>query len=233
VPKPRPSSSPSTEDEALLRKFRLFSSIPAAVRNTLLRSGAIRSFRKGEVVWRRGQSAKLVYVILVGRIGLFDTMITEGSTVIDLFSPGSIVGGGFPLLEPPHTYLFSGKALDELRVLTIPIPVYRQHMENHALLIATARHLLGAWQRLVTQMRDLKELSADQRLASYLLALTDRKSGSTTLQLSDDQLLIAALLGVTRESLSRSFAHLREQGVSKRGRTVVLADIRRLQRFAR
>lgn len=233
MPKPRSSSSLSAEDEALLRKAPLFSSIPATIRTTLLKAGTIHSLRKGEVVWRRGQNAKFVYVILAGRIGLYDKMIGGGSAVIDLFSPGSIAGGGFTLVEPPYIYWFSGRALDDLRVLTIPIPVYRRQLENHALLIGTARHLLDAWQRLVAQMRDLKELSADQRLACYLLALTSKKSGSASLQLSDDQLLIAALLGVTRESLSRSFAHLREQGVSKRGRTVVLSDIRRLQRFSR
>ena len=122
----------------------MFSSIPAEIRAALIAAGTVRTFRKGAVLWRRGGPAKWVFVILSGRIGLFDAMFNEGSAVIDLFSAGTLAGGGFPLNDPPYTYLFSGKALDELRVLTIPIAVYREHLNaNHALLLATARHLLG------------------------------------------------------------------------------------------
>jgi CRP-like cAMP-binding protein len=231
----RKSQLPLTaEDEALLKKVPLFSVIPPEIRAALIQAGRIRTFRKGAVVWRRDTAPRFIYVILSGRIGLFDTMIAERSAVIDLFSPGSLAGSGYPLIDPPHTYLFSGKALDDLKVMAIPIPVYSQLLrESQSLLMGTARHLLNAWQRLVGQMRDLKELSAGQRLACYLLALTDTRSGTATVQLNDDQALIASLLGVTRESLSRSFAHLRAQGVAKRGRLVVLSDIRRLRSFCR
>lgn len=232
MPTRRKQPSPTPDDDALLKKVRLLSVIPADIRAALIRAGTFKSLRKGTVVWRRGEQARSVYIILAGRIGLFDTEIAEGSAVVDLFSAGSIAGGGYPLIDPPHVYLFSGKALDELRLMMIPIPVYRRYVrENHALLMGTAQHLLGGWQRLVSQMRDLKQLSADQRLGRYLLALTDRKSGAATVQLADDQLLIASLLGVTRESLSRSFAHLRARGVAKRGRLVVLGDIKSLRQF--
>jgi len=224
----------AAEDEALLKKVPLFAVVPPEIRAALIQAGRIKAFHKGAVVWRRGASPRFVYVILSGRIGLFDTMLAERSAVIDLFSPGSLAGSGYPLIDPPHLYLFSGKALDDLKVMAIPIPVYSQLLrESQSLLMGTARNLLNAWQRLVSQMRDLKELSADQRLACYLLALTEKKSGTATVQLTDDQALIASLFGVTRESLSRSFAHLRDQGVAKRGRSVVLSDIRSLRSFCR
>jgi CRP/FNR family transcriptional regulator, transcriptional activator FtrB len=234
VPLRKQTSTLPPDVDALLKKVRLLTAIPPEIRAALIRAGTVRRFRKDAVVWRRGGSATLIYVILSGRIGLFDTMIADRSAVIDLFSPGSVAGGGFTLSDPPYTYLFSGKALDELTVMTIPIPVYRKYLlENPALLIGTARQLLGAWQRLVVQMRDLKQLSADQRLGCYLLAMTDKKSGTATVQLTDDQLLIAGLLGVTRESLSRSFGHLRVQGVTKRGRLIIIEDLRRLRAFCR
>ena len=221
-----------SEDEALFNKAQAFALAAPEIRRALIRAGKIRVFRKGAILWRRGELAKSVFVILAGRVGLFDGMDLEQSAVIDLFSAGAVVGSGYALLDPPHFYLFSGKALDELRVVAIPIPVYRRHVQNdHSLLLGTARQLLAGWQRLVAQTWVLKQLSANQRLASSLLALTDRKSGAVTVRLGDDQLLIAKLLGVTRESLSRSFAVLRKQGVTKRGRTVTLTDIDRLRQF--
>jgi CRP/FNR family transcriptional regulator, transcriptional activator FtrB len=227
---PRPL--PPRDRRGLGLDIPLFSHLTAEIRDALTRAATVKVFRKGAVLWRRGAKAKFVYIILSGRIGVFDTLVAERSTVIDLFSPGSICGGGFTLSEPPYVYLFSGKALDDVRVLTMPIAVYRDYLhKDHALLLGTARQLLDACQRLVVQMRALRQLSADQRLACYLLALTDRKTGTAIVQLADDQLMIADLLGVTRESLSRSFAQLRSRGVSKRGRLVVLTDIKRLRGF--
>jgi CRP/FNR family transcriptional regulator, transcriptional activator FtrB len=229
APRPLPSSR---DRRGLSPDVALFSHLTTEIRDALMRAATVKVFRKGAVLWRRGAKAKFVYIILSGRIGLFDTLIAERSTVIDLFSSGSICGGGFTLSEPPYLYLFSGKALDDLRVLTIPITVYRDYLhKDHALLLGTARQMLDACQRLVVQMRALKQLSADQRLACYLLALTSKKTGTATVQLTDDQLMIASLLGVTRESLSRSFAQLRRRGVSKRGRLVVLTDIKNLRSF--
>ena len=220
------------EYEALFNKVPAFALTPPEIRRALLRAGTVKTFRKGAIVWRRGQRAKFVFVILYGRIGLFDGMDLEQSAVIDLFSAGAVAGSGYTLLDPPHDYLFSGKALDDLRAVAIPIPVYRRYIQRDpSLLLGTARQLLAGWQRLVAQTRVLKQFSANQRLASYLLALTDGKAGPATVRLTDDQLLIAKLLGVTRESLSRSFAVLRAQGVSKRGRVVTLASSERLRQF--
>lgn len=220
------------EDEALFNKAEAFALAPPEIRRALMRAGTVKAFRKGSIVWRRGQRARSVFVILCGRVGLFDGMDLEQSAVIDLFSAGAIAGSGYSLLDPPHFYLFSGKALDDLRAVVIPIPVYRRYIQSDpSLLLGTARQLLAGWQRLVAQTRTLKQLSANQRLASYLLALTNEKSGTVTVRLTDDQLLIAKLLGVTRESLSRSFAVLRAQGVTKRGRQVTLAHVERLRQF--
>lgn len=220
------------EDEALFSKFEAFSLAPPETRRALIRAGTLKVFRKDAVLWRRGQRATSVMVILSGRVGLFDGMDLEQSAVIDLFSAGAVAGSGYTLLDEPNFYLFSGKALDEVRTLVIPIPVYRRYIQkDHSLLLGTARQLLAGWQRLVAETRALKQLSANQRLTAYLLAQTDQKSGSITVRLADDQLLIARLLGVTRESLSRSFAVLRKEGVTKRGRLVILADIGKLRQF--
>jgi len=220
------------EDEALLDQVPAFSLTAPEIRQALVRAGTVKVFRKGAILWRRGARASSVIVILSGRVGLFDGMDLEQSAVIDLFSAGAVAGSGYTLLDPPHFYLFSGKALDDVRALVIPIPVYRRHVQrDHSLLLGTARQLLAGWQRLVAETRALKQLSANQRLAAYLLAQTDKETGAVTVRLTDDQLLIARLLGVTRESLSRSFAILRAQGVSKRGRLVTLSDVTKLRQF--
>jgi CRP-like cAMP-binding protein len=218
------------EDERLLKKARIFNHVAPAMRARLIRAGKIKSFAKDTVLWTEGQPVNVVYAVLAGRVGIVDILDNDKETVIDLFHPGAVIAGGPALQDMP--YLFSAKAVDELRALVIPILVYRRYLRtNYSLLLETAINIVRQWRQLIVQVRNLKQLSANQRLGFYLLALTDQQAGTATVRLKDDQLLIAGMLGVTRESLSRSFAQLRAQGVSKRGRLVAIADIRRLRAY--
>jgi len=219
-----------SEDEAALAKCRLMSALSADVRARLLRAGIVKTLAPGSVLWKSGEPAEFVFVILSGRAGIFDTLVPDRSTVIDLFEPGDVITGAATLADAPN--LFSGKAIGELRVLAIPMTIYRAELDRDLRLMrATALCLVDGWRRLMLQVRNLKQLSANQRLGSYLLTLTPRRNGSASVRLADDQQLIAAILGVTRESLSRSFAQLRAHGVSKRGRTVTITELSRLRSF--
>jgi CRP-like cAMP-binding protein len=125
-----------------------------------------------------------------------------------------------------------GRSLDALRVLQIQSATYRRWLHrDHTLIFETAVAVLTRWRRLMAVVRDLKQLSANQRLACYLLALTDRKAGADTVRLADDQLLMSHMLGIRRESLSRCFAQIREIGVSKRAKRVTISDIGRLRAY--
>lgn len=214
-----------------LRSLRFLTPLSPSVRSELIGSGEIKALPKGAVLWRRGERARYAFVILSGRVGLFDGLEEDRATVIDFYHPGDAVLG-MPVLDAKATYTFSGQALDDVSVLSIPIQVYRRHMQrDNTLLFGTALNMAEAWRRLIVQIRNLKRLSANRRLGFYLLALTDRRSGAATVRLADDQLIVAGMLGVTRESLSRSFAQLRTHGVHKRGRAVTIADVARLRSY--
>jgi CRP/FNR family transcriptional activator FtrB len=218
-----------TEDRNRLKKSLLFSSLVPELQDRLLTASTFRNFAAGTVLWRSGEVAKFVYVLLTGRVGLFDTITEDRGTVIALFKAGDVITGLAALLTAP--YIFSGRVVDEARVLQIPIATYRRHVRTDlSLLLATAKNIAERWRDLMVELRDLKRLSADRRLGFYLLAQTGKKN-SATIYLTDDQLLIAGMLGVTRESLSRSFAQLHHYGVIKRGRAVTLADIARLRAY--
>ncbi len=217
------------DDRAQLERSRLFKTFAPDVRSQLLRAGKMMSFPKGAVLWKRGSRGRHVFLLQRGRVGLFDAMTEDRTTVNDVFQPGALIAGRATMSNKP--YLFSGQAIDDVRALAIPIPVYRRYFSEPSVLLATTLGLVDGWSRLVLQLRNLKQYSANQRLGFYLLGLTEQRAGRTSVELIDDQLLIAGMLGVTRESLSRSFAQLRAQSVSKRGRTVTIGDVRRLRSY--
>ena len=213
-----------------MNEARFFSNLAPDVQARLTKAGRFRNFARGSVLWRRGNQARHVYVLMSGRIGVLDAVSEDRTTVITLFEPGHFITGASALFDVP--YAFSGRVIDDARVLVIPVAVYRRYvMSEPDFLLATAMNLAAHWREFMLQVRDLKQLSANQRLGFYLLAKTPKRTGADTIQLIDDQVLIAGMLGVTRESLSRSFSHLHEHGVIKRGRAVALSDIARLRRF--
>jgi len=86
---------------------------------------------------------------------------------------------------------------------------------------------------LVRQISQLKLMSAPQRLALFLLGLTERRSGPQTIQLACERRIIAGILGMTPECLSRSLRQLQELGVRGQGkRGLLIEDRERLQAFA-
>lgn len=214
----------------VVMSVELFKGVEPQVRAELLSAGRVRRFAKDAMPWTDDQRIRFVYVILSGRVGICD--IADGeTTVLDLFQPGDVIAGGLVLTDLP-SYVFSGKAVEDVEALTIPIGLFRRRVrQSHALLFATALNIVRQWRQVMLQVRSPKQLSATQRLGFYLLALTDAKSGTATVHLVDDQLLIAGIIGVTRESLSRCLAQLEAHGVMKRGRRVTLMDVARLRAF--
>ena len=92
--------------------------------------------------------------------------------------------------------------------------------------------LSGYWRTLIGQIKDLKLLSAIERLSAFLLALAPRETGPVTVTLPGGRRLVAGRLGITPQSLSRAFAALRPLGISGGGRQVTIVDPGRLREFA-
>ncbi|MCV2449134.1 helix-turn-helix domain-containing protein, partial [Paracoccus sp. DMF] len=78
----------------------------------------------------------------------------------------------------------------------------------------------------------LKARSGAQRVAEFLLDLCPPDAESTTVMLPYDKMLIAGRLGMKPESLSRSFARLRQCGVRIDQASAVIDSVARLREVA-
>jgi CRP-like cAMP-binding protein len=192
----------------------------------------VLSFRPGAVLWRRGERARAVFVVMHGRIALVGDDGLSNPPVIDVYGPGDLAGASSALLK--LRYVYTAKSIDTVYVLRYSMAEFtRMMLRDSRLAVAAVKVIAANWHRLGPHIFELKRFSATQRLAMYLLSHTDRKSGRADIRLGEDQLLIAGILGTTRQSLSRSFAQLRTLGVRKRGRGVVIGDVTRLRKFCR
>jgi CRP/FNR family transcriptional activator FtrB len=104
--------------------------------------------------------------------------------------------------------------------------------KDHALMEATMRELALAYRDLVLALADMKLRQSAERLGNLLLQ--QAPSGCARQgAIGTEKRLLASLLGMTPENLSRAFAVLGQHGVGANGTTAIITDRVALSPFAR
>lgn len=134
-------------------------------------------------------------------------------------------GGNFPA---------SAAAMERSQVVFVPRSAFLMVLEQHptlaiAMLSTFAKHL----RRLAHLVDTLSFKEVPERLAQYLLTLSDRSERAEVIQLDLPKGQLAALLGTIPETLSRTFYKLAQEGlIEVEGTTVHLSDRARLEVLA-
>lgn len=216
-------------DLPLIRRSRLLASVSEADLAAMLATCFVQALPKGAVPCQQGEKPEFLHIVLSGSVGLFG----EGSReemLVEFFGAGDSFILPAVMLDAP--YLMTARLLEESRLLLWPAAAFRAQVRANGTLAYGATLMLSTyWRTLVGQIKDLKLLSAIERLSAFLLALSPRQSGPVTVSLPGGRRLVAGRLGVTPQSLSRAFAELRSVGVSGSGRQVAIADAARLREF--
>ncbi len=189
-----------------------------------------RNVRRGETLFLQGDPASHMYVILVGCVKLVRLTPGGDEIVVAVFSEGNSFGEAVALKE--GLYPVTVEAVQDSVLIQVDARVVSEALRGDpelalAMLGSTFNHL----HELVLEIENLKALSGVQRLATFLISLAPVDEGACTLVLPYDKVLIAKRLGMKPESLSRSFASLRQQGVTVSRHSVAVSDIGRLKDF--
>jgi CRP-like cAMP-binding protein len=120
--------------------------------------------------------------------------------------------------------------LDNVETRVIPGDVLRRILlEDPALLFRMMGSISLNMHSLMTQIADLKMRSTAERLSMFLIGLSGKDEGGDIITLPYDKRIIADKLGMSPETLSRTFAKLKKIGVSTQpGNKVVITDIEEL-----
>lgn len=205
-----------------IRRARLLSAVPEAELVRMLGPSLVQSLPEGAVLCRQGEKPEFLNVVVAGRVGLFGEHGPD-EALIEVFGPGDACIVPAVVLDMPA--LLTARMLEEGRILMWPAVAFRDQVQsNGALAYGAMLQLAGYWRMLISQLKDLKLLSATERLSNLLLSLAPRGRGPVRVTLPGNRLLIAGLLGVAPQSLSRAFAALRPLGVTGGGREIAIAD---------
>ena len=136
------------------------------------------------------------------------------------------------LLDLP--YMVSAKAMTDLRVVMIPAADFRRMAESALpLAVIISRIVAKQWRLLLGHLTQTKTQDVTARLTQYLINNAGTAAGPSRFALRGTKKELAAHLGVTPATLSRSLKRLEEFGVETSRSEVRIENVARLQRSIR
>ncbi len=222
-----PSSNRHT---ALIERSPFFRAAGPAAMAELLDASFTQVLPRNAVLFEQGEEPQVLHLLLEGRLGLQAKDESSARTMVEIFGPGEIVLAPAVILSLP--YLASAVALTEVRVTMIPARLFRDALARSLPLARAATELLARhWRLMVDQVVDLKLRPADRRVARFLARRVPQEAGAGSIELPEARAAVAARLGMTPETLSRTMGTLEEAGMIRtEGRRIDIPDRERLMR---
>jgi CRP/FNR family transcriptional regulator len=186
--------------------------LDAATLANLRGLGTMQRLEPGQPIFHEGDAVKRVFMLVNGSLYIY-TLLADGRRQITGFMfPGDFLG-----ISIDDEYAFTAEALVKSELWWFTRDAFDQFVETNPKvereLYRLAAHELAAAQ---AQMVLLGRKTAAERLASFFLSLLERQElvdcqTHTEFDLPMSRLDIADYLGLTKETVSRMLAHLRDR----------------------
>jgi CRP/FNR family transcriptional regulator, dissimilatory nitrate respiration regulator len=222
-------------DETLLdivKTIPLFSELDLDDLMVLMESCTLKDVRKGCVLFEEGAPYRGMYVVIEGSVKVY-RMTTDGKeTVLHLLFPTQTLaeipmfaGSGYPA---------HAETLEDSRLCFVEkggfLSLINRDSELALKMLAGLSKRLRA---LASQLEDLTALDVRTRLLRYIVDEHSRQSHAVLashIRLPVSKSVLAATLGMSLETLSRSFRKLEDEGlIQLKGKIVAFDDAQRLR----
>lgn len=215
-----------------VKNIPLFSEFPEGNITTLLKNAHIKHYQKGKVLFFVEDKTEYFFIVVSGWVKLFRETRDGHESVLALLTEGDSFGKS-AILEDT-TYPYSAEVTDESVLLLIPSSFLRTMTQDNnkfdSLMTKLMKSRLHDMNQLGLQSEHRVLMTSAQRAGCFLLRLCRKQyESSITLQLHYEKSLVAARLGMTPETFSRSLNQLREIGVETNYSKVTIHNIRQLR----
>ncbi len=192
-----------------------------------------RELRAKEHIFFEGDHKTHVYLVESGAVSIYKVLVDGSRQIIDFALPGDVIG-----LGSNSEHINSAQSTVATRLQRVSFDVLQRQAQKNPQL---AMQLYAALSEELAAARDLLvtvgQRSASQRVVAFLLALSrrNRRYGKdpSDIVLPMTRSDIADFLGLTIETVSRTFSSLKSKGLIVLGRNaqVDLTDLEALERL--
>jgi CRP/FNR family transcriptional regulator, nitrogen fixation regulation protein len=165
--------------------------------------GAVMSYPRNTEIFGEGEPAEYVYRIVSGSVRTYKILNDGRRQIGGFYLPGDVIG-----LQSADEHTFSAEAIADAKVLVVKRSALTALAGRDA---AISRKLFDLTSRELRRMQNRMLLlvkSAQERVASFLLEMAERAAAGNTVELPMSRQDIADYLGLTIETVSRTFSGL-------------------------
>lgn len=214
-----------------VRALPLFAGCSSDTFRTLSGGAFLQRFPAGTTLLLEGDQVDFLYVLLDGIVELEGTW-NDKETTLAILRPVSTFILAAVVLDAEC--LMSARTVERSDILMLSGGAIRRVMtEDPHLADAVAQEMAGCYRGLVRTLKNHKLRGGLERLANYLITQRLRQGGDPTFELPHEKRMLASLLGMTPENLSRSLATLADYGVEVHGPMVTITRSVVLERLAK
>jgi CRP/FNR family transcriptional activator FtrB len=212
-----------------VKALPLFAGVSDELFRDVLGGAFLQKFPAGTTLLTEGDPVDFLYIVLEGAVELEGTW-NDKATTLAVLKPVSAFILAAVVLDASG--LMGAHTLETSQILMVSGEAMRRAMQRDAgFCFAVAQELAGCYRSVVRALKNQKLRGGIERLANYLIAQQAHQGGQPTFTLPHEKRVLASLLGMTPENLSRAFATLADYGVTvngpsvTNGRPVVLARL--------
>jgi CRP-like cAMP-binding protein len=197
-------------------------------------------YRRGDLVFRRGDPGDALYIVLSGRVRIWTPSEADdgAEAILATLRPGEFFGSLALLDGEPRSA--SATAVEETEALILPRDRFRQLLNDEPAIRDHVLAMLAAEvRRLTSHVEELHFLDITGRLASLLARLAEEQG-----RVGDDGLRrlagpitqgeLASMAGSTRQSVNKVLGYFTDDGLIRVERdAIVILDLDGLVRASR
>ena len=208
----------------------LFAGMDEDLREEVFAASFLQVFPPQLDLFEVGQPADFLHVLVDGEVELYSKVGRKESTIRLMRSVSSFILAAV-ITDMP--FLMAARTITSSRIMLVPASLLRTGIvKDPGFMQAVIRELAFDFRSMVRANTDLKLRQSSERLANYLLLESREHGNAGSFRLRCEKRLLASLLGMTPENLSRSCAALARHGTIIHGMEVQISNRAQLEEFA-
>lgn len=220
----------------VVEKNKLFKGIESDSLNRMLvcSKAQYKKYERGETVFRQEMEAKVIYVLLSGRVAIVKHLLSGRKNMLYEVGSGDVFGEHY-FFCGNRIYKYGAEAYTDVEVLEIPwqflFGFCNEACKHHQQLVQNMLEILSMKEWLtIKKLNIVSTVSLTERIATWLL---DEAEERDVVRLKLNREKLADYLGVARPSLSRALMRMQKEGMIEAGKNQIkIIDREKLENFS-